>query len=249
MVATSDRYVHAVEDVSDVVEDGGGDLGHAHGAGGFYEIVLSGAELTGALRNLLLHRAMALFEQGLAAGDVGHFSDALAAGKDEEDVFEDDPAGVLDPAPAADGFESVNRLWHVDYAGEMVGGDDGGGGDQDAPIAVEREECERAEDVKVHFDAAAVEVDEEGGKEDLGDGDDVAGEDFAGAAPDEREREEDYDAEQKCCPDMGMDCADGAVPGAGGNREGEDDGGHPFEDEEAGEEAVGANPNLALVDV
>ena len=48
------------------------------------------------------------------------------------------------------------------YAAQhVIQRDDDGGGNQHAPVAIEREERQRAEDVEVRFDAAAGEVDEQ----------------------------------------------------------------------------------------
>ena len=101
--------------------------------------------------------------------------DALPAGPDQEDVLEDDPAGVLQPAPVA--RRRARRrptAARSSPRSEVVGGDDRRGGDQHAPVAVEGQEGQRAEDVEVRLDAAAGQVDQQGAHEHLADGDGVA---------------------------------------------------------------------------
>ena len=56
----------------------------------------------------------------------------------------------------------------------MIGRNDDGGGNQHAPILVERQEGQRAEDVKVGFDSSAGQVDEKRGPQHLCDGNDMA---------------------------------------------------------------------------
>ncbi len=66
-----------------------------------------------------------VFQACLALGDRVHLLDALLAGPDQEGVFEQNPGGVLQPAPFIDDLDAVNGLRKKDAAQEMIGGDDG----------------------------------------------------------------------------------------------------------------------------
>jgi hypothetical protein len=83
---------------------------------------------------------------------------------------------VLDPAKVALGDDAEDRERPPNSANEVVSGDDDGGRDDHVPVLVEREEGERAEDVKVGFEPAAGEVDQQGGPHHLCHRDDMAGE-------------------------------------------------------------------------
>ena len=82
-------------------------------------------------------------------------------GDDEEDVLEDDPRRVLQPAPLAGDQHAVHRLRPEDPAQHVIQRDDDGRRNQHAPVAIEREKRERAEHVEVRFDAAAGEMDQQ----------------------------------------------------------------------------------------
>src|SRR5205814_3804811 len=72
---------------------------------------------------------------------------------DQKDILECDPAGMLEESPPFGICDSVYRLRPEDAAQKMVRGDDDGRGEQDRYIEIEREKCERSENVKVRFDA------------------------------------------------------------------------------------------------
>ena len=92
----------------------------------------------------------------------------------EKDVFEDHPGGVLQPAPLAGHQHAVDRLRPEDAAQHVIQRHDDGGRNQHAPVAIEGEERQRAEDVKMRFDAAAGQVDQQRAHQHLRDGDRVA---------------------------------------------------------------------------
>src|SRR5438067_288398 len=101
-----------------------------------------------------------LLELGLAHRDVAHFAEALNAREDQEDVLEYHPSGVLHPAPSTGLQNAINRLRCVDSAKEVVAGDDYGCGDEDPPVAIEREDGERAKDMEMRLDPASGKVDQ-----------------------------------------------------------------------------------------
>ena len=135
----------------------------------------------------LLARAHLLFEGGRALGGVLHLHDAAAAGDDEEDVLEDHPGGVLQPAPLTRDQHAVDRLRPEDAAQQVIERHDDGGGNQDTPVAIKRQKRQRAEDVEMRFDASAGQVNQQRAHQHLRDGDRVArrglAEDGAGRAP------------------------------------------------------------------
>ena len=115
-----------------------------------------------------------VFERGGAFGGLAHLGDAAHARHHEEDVFEHHPGRVLEPAPLAGDHHAVDRLRPEHAAQHVIERDDDGGRNQHAPVAIEREEGERAEDVEVRFDAAAGQVDQQRAHQHLRHGDDVA---------------------------------------------------------------------------
>jgi hypothetical protein len=80
---------------------------------------------------------------------------------DEEDVDEDDPAGVLEEAPPLRVADPIDRLRPYDASAEVIGGDQQRRGDQQLGVAIEGQERERPEDVKVRLDASTGQVDEQ----------------------------------------------------------------------------------------
>ena len=122
----------------------------------------------------LLPRANLLLERRGSLGRLLHLRDAAAAGDDEDDVLEDDPGRVLQPPPLAGDDHAIHRLRPEDAAKQVIQRDDDRGRDQHSPVAIEREEGERAEDVKVRLDPSSGQVDQERAHQHLGDGDDVA---------------------------------------------------------------------------
>jgi len=57
----------------------------------------------------------------------------------------------------------------------MLDDDNGCCGDQYAPVSIERQKRQRSENMKVRFDPAATQVDEQGGSQHLTDGDHMSG--------------------------------------------------------------------------
>ena len=78
---------------------------------------------------------------------------------------------MLEEAPPLGVDEAVDRLGPEDAADEVVGRDDDRGRHEHAPVAIEGEEGERAEDVEVGLDAPAGEVDQQRRPQHLRDGD------------------------------------------------------------------------------
>ena len=109
---------------------------------------------------------------------------------DEEDVLEDHPGRVLQPAPLAGDEHAVDRLRPEHAAQHVIERHDDRRRDQDAPVAIERQERQRAEDVEVRFDAAAGEVDQQRAHQHLRDGDRVARRRPAGPQQAEQRREQ-----------------------------------------------------------
>ena len=110
----------------------------------------------------------------MRSGRLAHFRDAAQARHDEEQIFEDDPRRVFEPAPLAGDEHAIHRLRPEDAAQHVIERDDDGGRNQDAPVTIESEERQRAEDVEVRLDAAAGQVDQQRAHQHLRDGDDVA---------------------------------------------------------------------------
>ena len=71
----------------------------------------------------------------------------------------------------------------------MIQGHDDRRGHQHAPVAIDREEGERAEDVEMRLDPAAAQVDEQGAHEHLGGRDDVSRRGLAGPGPGQEHRQ------------------------------------------------------------
>jgi hypothetical protein len=96
----------------------------------------------------------------------------------------------------------------------MVDDDGEGVGDEDAPVAIEGEQGERAENVKVRFDAAAGEVDEERRSEGLTERDRVSRDRCTGIEDSEQEGEKgNKTAEEDAGDDVRMCRADLPFPG------------------------------------
>ena len=115
-----------------------------------------------------------LFERRGAFRPLAHLRGAPQAGHDQKHVFEDDPGRVLYPAPLARDHHAVHRLRPEQAAQHVVERDHDRGRNQHAPVAIEREEGERSEDVEVRLDATAGQVDEQRAHQHLRDGDGVA---------------------------------------------------------------------------
>ncbi len=116
------------------------------------------------------------FQAGLALGEIIHRLEILPDGEPKKDVFKHDPGGVLQPSPMTRSQHPEDGFGPEDAPQEMVEAHDHSGGQQDPPVAIERDEGERSEHMEVGFDAAPGEVNEERGKQHLSDDDGVAGE-------------------------------------------------------------------------
>ncbi len=184
----------------------------------------------------------------LSLGDAPHLSDAPATGPDQEDILEDDPAGMLDPPPRLDHRDAVDRLRPEEPAQQMIRGDDDRGRDQDGPVAVEGEEGQRAEDVEVGLDPASGEMDQQGAGEHLCHGDGVPRQGPRRSRSRQRDGEADEPSpEQDGRPDMRMHLARCAGPGAWRDDQRGDDGGHPLEGQQACEQDVGGAEEVVAV--
>ena len=105
----------------------------------------------------------------------------MLAGDDQEDVFEEHPGSVLDPAPRTGCGHAEHAFGPQGAAQEMVGGDHDGRRNQHGPIAVKGDECERAKDIKMGLDPSAAQMNEQRPEEHLADGDDMASQELPGA--------------------------------------------------------------------
>ena len=195
-----------------------------------------------------LARANLLFERRRAVRRLAHLRDAATAGDDEEDVFEDDPGGVLHPAPLARDQHAVDRLRPEGPAQHVIQGDDDGGRNQHPPVAIEGEKGERPEDVKMGFDASAGEVDEQRAHQHLRDGDGVARRGLARSKQPQESGNRLIDAaDDDRRPDVQMRATDGTGPGKRRHPQREHDAGDPLEPHQPREQPVGALVDVLLV--
>ena len=189
-----------------------------------------------------------LFEGRRSLRSLAHLHGAPEAGDDEEDVFEDDPGRVLHPAPIARDQHAVHRLRPEDPAQHVVERDDHRRRNQHAPVAVEREERERSEDMKVGLDSSAGQVNEQRAHQHLRDGDRVARRGLARSQNGEERREHaDEAAEHDGRPDVQVDRADGAGPRQRRHPHREDDAGDPLKAHQPGKQPICAPVDIALV--
>ena len=110
-----------------------------------FRLLLRDAKLGGGHRGFvlrLLTGAHLLLERGSAPGRIPHLHKGAAARDEQEHVLEHDPGGVLHPSPLAGHQHAIDRLRPEVPAQHMIEGDDDRRGDQDAPVAIERKECE-----------------------------------------------------------------------------------------------------------
>ena len=132
----------------------------------------------------------------------------------------------------------------------MVDGHDRRRGNQHPPVAIERQHRQRTEHVKMRFDAAAGEVNQERAHQHLGDGNRVSGE--RGARSEQRKggrKQTDEAAEDQRRPDVDVDLAVGAGPGARRHDQRKDDGREPLPAHQVGEHPVGPLVQRLLVRV
>ena len=131
-------------------------------------------------------------------------------------ILEDDPGGMLEPAPLAGDQHSVDRLRPEVAAQHVIERDDDGGRNEDTPVAVDREEGKRAEDVEMRFDAAAGQVNQQRAHQHLRDGNRVARRGLTRTEHAEHRREQtDRAAQKHRSPDVHVRAAGDAVPGEG----------------------------------
>ena len=189
-----------------------------------------------------------VLERGGALRGLPHFRDAAQARHDQEQVFEDDPRGVFEPAPLAGDEHAVDRLRPEHAAQHVIERDDDGGRNQHPPVAIEREERERAEDVEVRLDAAAGQVDQQRAHQHLRDGDDVARRQLAGAEPAEQRRENADDAaEDDRGPHVRVRAALRAFPGQRRDPQRERDAEQPLKPHQPGEQPIGPAMDVVLI--
>ena len=179
---------------------------------------------------------------------ISCISAAAQARHDQEDVLEDDPRGVLEPAPLAGDEHAVDRLRPEDAAQQVIERDDDRRRDEHAPVAVEREKGQRAEHVEMRLDAAARQMDEQRAHQHLRDGDRVARRRLAraeaGRAAPGTGRSRRRGTSR---PRHGRACGCRAVPRQRRYPQREDDAGDPLQHHQAGEQPIGAPVDVVLV--
>jgi hypothetical protein len=151
-----------------------------------------------------------------SVGDETHFVDAAEARNNQKNIFKDHPTCMFHGSPWAGTEHPVDRVRPIDASEEVVERDYDRGWNQNPPISIKRQDNERAEDVKMGFDAAAGHPDEKGGHEHLGHGHHVPGHD--GARPHSchpYRKKTDRAAHEDGGPDMNVDLTCYAVPRAG----------------------------------
>ena len=195
----------------------------------------------------MLDRRVRRLQLGCPDGDFAQLVRALNAGPHQNDVFEDNPARVFQPTPICR-QHAVHRLRPVDAPKIVVGGDDHGGGDENAPIAIERQKRQGAEYVKMRFDPAARQMDQDSRSEHLGNGNRVTRDCLAWPIDRERNWKAVDDSRQEDrCPQMGMHVAVGDDPGLGRNPDRRRNSSHPLEDQQDREHSIRTDENALLV--
>ena len=130
----------------------------------------------------------------------------------------------------------------------MIQGYNDGGRNQDAPVAIEREEGQRSEDMEVSLDAPAGQMDEQGAHQHLGDGDRIARRRPARSNERQQGREQtDRAAHDDRGPDVHMRTTDGTGPGERRHPEREEDAQDPLEAHQAGKQSVGLPVDVSLI--
>ena len=119
---------------------------------------------SGELRSSFLDLSFDLRINGkqfdLPFGNEHHFAEALADGYDEKANFKSDPPGMFHCPPWTGVENSINRLWPIVAADQMIGVNNDRGGNQNAPIAIKGKKSERPKYMKMRFDPAARNVDQ-----------------------------------------------------------------------------------------
>ncbi len=164
----------------------GGRLGHLSGMEGFrlgpatlddllHEGLVGAFQLGGAFRHRLFEPIPARLEFRLATRHATDRPERLEATEGEDHHLEEHPRGVLDPPPVAGDQDPEDRSRPVEAPKVVIQTDHHGGGRQHPPVAVEGQEGERSEYVKMGLDPAPREVDQEGTQKHLGDRHGLAG--------------------------------------------------------------------------
>lgn len=170
---------------------------------------------------------------------------AVLAGDEEENVLEDNPRRMFDPAVRTRHADAEDRFGPIDSPKEVVERQKDRGRDQHGPIAIKGEKCQRTEHVKVGFDPSAADVDEQRRKEHLSDCNHVTRDQAAG----KRDRQIDRKRRQRTPqshgkPNMGMNVALRAVPRLGTKDQSGDDSPDPLENHQDGKHPVCAAKDL-----
>ena len=125
----------------------------------------------------------------------------------------------------------------------MVDGGDRGRGAQHLPITVEGQEGERPKNVEVGLDAAAAQMNEQGGGQHLGGSDDVASQRVPRVEERQQDRERrDRAPEENRRQDVQMHGADRSDPGRRGDPQCQADAREPLPDHQTGEQPIRAFP-------
>ncbi len=208
----------------------------------------AGLQLRRSLRHLPLDAGVDRLDFRLALGDGVHFPRALPARPDEKHVFKSDPADVFQPAPGAGDQGSEHRPRPEGATDHVIQCDHHGSRDHHAPVPVERQKGQRAEDVKMHFDAAAAQVDQQRPHEHLGNRDDLSGRPPARSEQCQPDRQADNQAPQEQRhPDVQVGLAVLPGPGSWRGPQGEHDSRQPLKRQQSREQAIGATADLVLV--
>ena len=195
----------------------------------------------------LLARADLLLERRSAVRRLAQLHHASQAGDDEKDVFEDDPCRMLEPAPLARDHDPVHRLRPEVSAQNVIQGDDDGRGNQHAPVPVERQKRQRAEDVEMRFDAAAGEMDQQRAHQHLSGRNRVArGRQARPQQREERRKQTDEAAEHDGGPHVKVRAAGRARPGERRDPQREQDAADPLQRHQSCKQPIGALVNVVL---
>ena len=200
--------------------------------------VVAGLRISRVVLRLLACANLAL-ERRRPVGGVPHLRDAATAGDEKKHVLEQHPGGVLEPPPLAGDHHAVDRLRPEDPAQQVIERHDDCRRNQHPPVAIERQEGQRAEDVKVGLDPPTGQMNEQGAHQHLRDRDDVAGRRQAWPEQsEERRKQADDSAEDDRCPDVQVGPADWSVPRQRRHPQREDDPHEPLEGHQPGKEPV-----------
>ena len=110
----------------------------------------------------MLNALVERLKPGLPFRNLTHVPQALLDGNQQKDVFKNHPAGMFEPAPGTGRQHAEDRLRPEDPAQQVIHGHDHRGRNQHAPIPIKCQERQRTEHVKMGFNAAARQMDEQG---------------------------------------------------------------------------------------